>query len=93
MFSQKLNRSNPNTPDELKICIRAARKELKYGIPILKVKNYTLEDIFERRFMDADSVYIFRYEKELSQIDSDEERLEKLRKRIREGGRNAGSGM
>ena len=37
--------------------------------------------------------YIFRYEKELSQIDSDEERLEKTEKRIREGGRNAGSGM
>lgn len=79
MFSQKLNRSNPNTPDELKICIRAARKELKYGIPILKVKNYTLEDIFERRLWMLIPFYIFRYEKELSQIDSDEERLEKLR--------------
>ena len=80
MFSQKLNRSNPNTPDELKICIRAARKELKYGIPILKVKNYTLEDIFERRLLMLIPFYIFRYEKELSQIDSDEERLEKLRR-------------
>ena len=80
MFSQKLNRSNPNTPDELKICIRAARKELKYGIPILKVKNYTLEDIFERRLWMLIPFYIFRYEKELSQIDSDEERLEKLRR-------------
>ena len=73
-------RSNPNTPDELKICIRAARKELKYGIPILKVKNYTLEDIFERRLWMLIPFYIFRYEKELSQIDSDEERLEKLRR-------------
>lgn len=80
MFSQKLNRSNPNTPNELKICIRAARKELKYGIPILKVKNYTLEDIFERRLWMLIPFYIFRYEKELSQIDSDEERLEKLRR-------------
>lgn len=80
MLSQKLNRSNPNTPDELKICIRAARKELKYGIPILKVKNYTLEDIFERRLWMLIPFYIFRYEKELSQIDSDEERLEKLRR-------------
>ena len=73
-------RSNPNTPDELKICIRAARKELKYGIPILKVKNYTLEDIFERRLWMLIPFYIFRYEKELSQIDSDEDRLKKLRK-------------
>lgn len=80
MLSQKLNRSNPNTPDELKICIRAARKELKYGIPILKVKNYTLEDIFERRLWMLIPFYIFRYKKELSQIDSDEERLEKLRR-------------
>ena len=66
-FHKKLNRSNPNTPDELKICIRAARKELKYGIPILKVKNYTLEDIFERRLWMLIPFYIFRYEKELSQ--------------------------
>lgn len=79
-FHKKLYRSNPNTPDELKICIRAARKELKYGIPILKVKNYTLEDIFERRLWMLIPFYIFRYEKELSQIDSDEERLEKLRR-------------
>ena len=79
-FHKKLNRSNPNTPDELKICIRAARKELKYGIPILKVKNYTLEDIFERRLWMLIPFYIFRYEKELSQIDSDEDRLKKLRK-------------
>ena len=72
-------RSNPNTPDELKICIRAARKELKYGIPILKVKNYTLEDIFERRLWMLIPFYIFRYEKEFPQIDGNQKQLYRLR--------------
>ena len=42
-------RSSKTTPDELKICIHVRQKKLQYGIPILKVKNYTLEEIFEKQ--------------------------------------------
>ena len=42
-------RSNSNTPDELKICICVGKKEIFYEIPILKVKNYTLNEIFEKQ--------------------------------------------
>ena len=72
-------RSNSNTPDELKICVCIGQKELFYEIPILKVKNYTLEEIFEKELWMLIPFYIFRYEKEFRIINGDEERLRSLR--------------
>ena len=72
-------RSNSNTPDELKICVCIGQKELFYEIPILKVKNYTLEEIFEKELWMLIPFYIFRYEKEFRIINGDEKRLLSLR--------------
>ena len=72
-------RSNSNTPDELKICICVGKKEIFYEIPILKVKNYTLDEIFEKQLWMLIPFYIFRYEKEFRKINGDEERLHSLR--------------
>ena len=72
-------RSNSNTPDELKICICVGKKEIFYEIPILKVKNYTLNEIFEKQLWMLIPFYIFRYEKEFRKINGDEERLHSLR--------------
>ena len=72
-------RSNSNTPDELKICICVGKKEIFYEIPILKVKNYTLNEIFDKQLWMLIPFYIFRYEKEFRKINGDEERLRSLR--------------
>ena len=72
-------RSNSNTPDELKICICVGEKEIFYEIPILKVKNYTLNEIFKKQLWLLIPFYIFRYEKEFRKINGDEERLHSLR--------------
>ncbi len=72
-------RSNSNTPDELKICICVGKKEIFYEIPILKVKNYTLNEIFEKQLWMLIPFYIFRYEKEFRIINGDEKRLRSLR--------------
>ena len=72
-------RSNSNTPDELKICVCIGQKELFYEIPILKGKNYTLEEIFEKELWMLIPFYIFRYEKEFRIINGDEKRLRSLR--------------
>ena len=72
-------RSNSNTPDELKICICVGKKEIFYKIPILKVKNYTLKEIFEKELWMLIPFYIFRYEKEFRIINGDEKRLRSLR--------------
>ena len=72
-------RSNSNTPDELKICICVGKKEIFYKIPILKVKNYTLKEIFDKELWMLIPFYIFRYEKEFRIINGDEKRLRSLR--------------
>ena len=72
-------RSTANTPDELKIYICVGTQEIPYKIPILKVKNYTLEDIFEKQLWMLIPFYIFRYEKELSVIEHNSDRLSQLR--------------
>ena len=72
-------RSNSNTPDELKICICVGKKEIFYEIPILKVKNYTLNEIFEKQLWMLIPFYIFRYEKEFPQIDGNQKQLYRLR--------------
>ena len=64
---------------ELKICVCIGQKELFYEIPILKVKNYTLEEIFEKELWMLIPFYIFRYEKEFRIINGDEKRLRSLR--------------
>ena len=72
-------RSSKTTSDELKICIHVRQKQLQYGIPILKVKNYTLEEIFEKQLWMLIPFYIFRYEKEFPQIDGNQKQLYRLR--------------
>ena len=72
-------RSSKTTSDELKICIHVRQKQLQYGIPILKVKNYTLEEIFEKQLWMLIPFYIFRYEKEFRKIDGNQKRLSGLR--------------
>ena len=72
-------RSSKTTSDELKICIHVRQKQLQYGIPILKVKDYTLEELFEKQLWMLIPFYIFRYEKELRKIDGNQKQLSGLR--------------
>ena len=72
-------RSSKTTSDELKICIHVRQKQLQYGIPILKVKDYTLEELFEKQLWMLIPFYIFRYEKEFRKIDGNQKQLSGLR--------------
>ena len=48
-------------------------------IPILKVKDYTLEELFEKQLWMLIPFYIFRYEKEFRKIDGNQKQLSGLR--------------
>ena len=52
---------------------RTAEGNMQYGIPILKVKDYTLEELFEKQLWMLIPFYIFRYEKEFRKIDGNAE--------------------
>lgn len=74
-----LLRSSPESPKKAVIDIEMQDgKEVSYSIPIIRVSDYTIEEIFEKRLYMLIPFYIFAFEKELSEIDQSRERIEEL---------------
>lgn len=70
-------RHTSNTPD--KICMRvifANGEKVMYEVPAVKVKNYTKDEIFEKRLLMFLPFYIIRYEGMYSEIENEPEKLE-----------------
>ena len=44
-------RSSKNTPDTLELTIQTPGGAVTYKIPILKIKNYSIKDIFEKKLL------------------------------------------
>lgn len=53
-------------------------QKVKYKLPSIKVQEYTKDEIFEKELYFFIPYYIMRYEKQISDIDKDEEKLKKL---------------
>ena len=49
-----------------------------YKVPVLRLKDYSVEEIFEKNLLILLPYYIINYEKELSRIAKDEQRTQKL---------------
>ena len=71
-------RNNKNTPDSLKVNIETPGGNVSYDIKTLKVKEYSLDEIFEKKLLFLIPFYIFTYESELEKINCSEERLSRL---------------
>lgn len=71
-------RHNQNTPDTMTMEIQVPGASCRYPVPILKVQNYTIEEIFAKNLLFLIPFHIFTYEKEFSKYNSDEEQLEEL---------------
>jgi hypothetical protein len=72
-------RSNSNTPDKYTIKITTPAGSLPYDVQVLKVKSYTLAEIFEKKLLLLIPFYIFNYEDGLKGIEDDEEKLKALK--------------
>ena len=57
-------RSNSNTPDEMIIEIITPGGNVSFTVPVLKVKTYSLSDIFEKELYFLLPFYIFNMEKD-----------------------------
>lgn len=69
-------RSTENTPNELTTVIDFPDgQHLTYHVPIIKVQDYSLEEIFKKRLLLFLPFYILRYEKEFAIIEQDDHRL------------------
>ena len=56
---------------------------VRYKVPILIVRNYSIEEIFEKRLLILLPYYIIKYEKELPTIAGNEARLQALEQEYR----------
>lgn len=73
-------RCDEKTPDEMKLCLRTPGGNLVYGIPVMKQKNYEIEEIFEKNLLFLIPFNIFTHEKKLQEYDKSEEKLEMLKR-------------
>ena len=72
-------RSTRNTLSEERMKIEFADgQRITYKVPVLKLKEYSIDEIFEKDLLILLPYYIINYEKELSKIATDEQRTEQL---------------
>lgn len=72
-------RHTKNTPDKLTIRLETPGGNVSYEVPVVKVQNYGIEKIFEKRLLFLIPFYIFGYEHEFEKIMDHEEKLQKLK--------------
>lgn len=73
-------RSNSKTPDEMKILMRTPGGDVQFGVPVMKMKNYSKESIFAKKLYFLLPFYIFIHEAEFEVYESDNAKLEELKK-------------
>lgn len=72
-------RSTSNTPDKMKIEITASTGSLIFDILVMKVKNYSLDEIFHKKLLFLLSFYIFSHESRFKEYNDNMEMLEALK--------------
>lgn len=53
---------------------------VRYDVPVMKVQSYSLADIFDKKLLFLIPFYIFTHEKGFSEYNSNEHKLEGLKK-------------
>lgn len=75
-----LLRESKKAPDKAEIIIETPEGSTSYHVKIIKESDFSIDTIFEKRLYFLIPFYIFNYEKELKDINNDEERLKELAK-------------
>lgn len=73
-------RHNQNTPDYMNVKIEVDGDDCSYRIPVMKVKSYSVDDIFEKELYFLIPFHIFSYEHNFKTYDSDNVKLQELSK-------------
>lgn len=73
-------RSTKDTPDAMTVIIETPGGEIKYKIPILKMKDYSLEEIFDKELYLLIPFYLFTFENRFGKMESDEAQMDILRR-------------
>jgi len=73
-------RSWGTTPDKFKINVEISNQTVVYEIPIMKVKNYDVEEIFEKDLLFLIPFHLFALENEFEKYENNETKLAELQK-------------
>lgn len=77
-------RHNSQTPDVLTIEMNTPGGSLNYQIPVLKIQNYSIEEILDKNMLFLIPFYIFSYEEKLSEYNASVEKMKELKKKYQE---------
>ena len=71
-------RHNKKTPNRMAIEIRVPDASCSYYVPVMKVQNYSIEEIFEKNLLFLIPFHIFSYEHYFPECETDEYKLKEL---------------
>ncbi len=72
-------RSRKKMPDKMKYVIKTPGGTVEYDVPIMKMQEYSLDDIFAKDLLILIPFYIFSHEKQFMVYNSNEQKLEELK--------------
>lgn len=72
-------RHTSHTPDKMNINILTPGGNVSYNIPVLKVRQYSASELFEKHLFFLIPFHIFVYEKDFNEIEQNDEKLKKLK--------------
>ncbi len=73
-----LLRESPKAPNKAKIIIETMEGSTSYHIPIIKVSDFSLDAIYEKKLYFLIPFYFFNFEKKLSDIENDSNKTQAL---------------
>ena len=76
-------RTYKKTPDKMKYVIKTPGGTVEYDVPIMKVQEYSLDDIFSKHLLLLIPFYIFSHERDFKVYNSNEQRLAELKAEYR----------
>ncbi|MCD7751512.1 MAG: hypothetical protein LUI10_07205 [Lachnospiraceae bacterium] len=77
-------RSNSNTPDRMQIRIDTPGGAVTFDVQVLKTKEYTIDEIFEKNLLMLIPFYIFSHEKRFQEYNTNDEKLQELKTEYRD---------
>lgn len=72
-------RSKKTAPKQMEIIVRTPCGETSYYVPVLHVRDYTMEDIFRKRLYFLIPFYIFNMESKFPEIEASRDKVEGLK--------------
>ena len=73
-------RHTKNTPEVMTITVVTPGGNISYTVPVLKIRRYTIDELFKKKLFFLIPFHIFVYEKDFKELENNNEKLKQLEK-------------